>query len=73
MTDPHKPGSKKLPDFDKLTDRIIADTRTSGPSLVIKTNLDPENSTVDNPYYENKKLTDTKEFRDFFEDDSIKQ
>jgi hypothetical protein len=36
--------------------------------LVIKTNLDPEDSTVDNPYYKNKDLTDTKEFRDYFEE-----
>lgn len=72
LTNPKKPGSKKLPDFNKLTDRIIAETRTSGPSLVIKTNLDPQDSTVNNPYFENKKLTDTDEFRNFFEDDSIK-
>ena len=69
MTEPSQPGSKKLPDFDKLTDRIIAEQRASGPTLVIKTNLDPKDSTVDNPYYENKNMTDKNEFRDFFEDD----
>lgn len=68
MTEPSQPGSKNMPDFDKLNDRIIAEQRTSGPTLVIKTNLDPNDSTVDNPYYENNKTTDTKEFRDFFED-----
>lgn len=69
MTEPSQPGSKKMPDFDKLDDRIIAEQRTSGPTLVIKTNLDPKDSTVDNPYYGNDKTTDIKEFRDFFEDD----
>ncbi|KAB2332339.1 hypothetical protein F7731_17210 [Cytobacillus depressus] len=65
------PGSNKLPDFDQLNDRIIAEQRTSGPTLVIKTNLDPKDSTVENPYYENEKTSNTKEFRNFFEDDSI--
>ncbi|KON88417.1 hypothetical protein AF332_17450 [Sporosarcina globispora] len=65
--DPIKPGSKKLPDFEELDDRMIS-KHTSGPTLVIKTNLDPKNSTEDNPYYKNKAESDTKEFRDFFEE-----
>ncbi|MEH7125754.1 hypothetical protein V7122_25625 [Bacillus sp. JJ1532] len=68
MTEPSQPGSQKLPDFDNLNDRIIAPQRSSGPTLVIKTNLDPKDSTVENPYYVNDKSTDMKEFRDFFED-----
>lgn len=65
--DPIKPGSKKLPDFEELDDRMIAG-HTLGPTLVIKTNLDPENSTEDNPYFKNKAETDTEEFRDYFEE-----
>ncbi|WP_066051513.1 hypothetical protein [Robertmurraya korlensis] len=65
--EPRKPGSDKLPDFEQLDDRVIAQ-HTEAPMLVIKTNLDPKDSTVDNPYYKNKNLTDTKEFRDYFED-----
>jgi hypothetical protein len=67
--EPRKPGSDKLPDFEQLDDRVIAQ-HTEAPMLVIKTNLDPKDSTVDNPYYKNKNLTDTKEFRDYFEDKS---
>ncbi|WP_026694324.1 hypothetical protein [Peribacillus kribbensis] len=67
--EPNEPGSKDLPDFNELNDRIIAERRTSGPSLVIKTNLDPGNSTEDNPYYKNEEETDTGEFRKYFEDD----
>ncbi|WP_394583993.1 hypothetical protein [Cytobacillus firmus] len=65
--DPIKPGSQKMPDFEELDDRMIAG-HTSGPTLVIKTNLDPKNSTEDNPYYKNKTETDTEEFRDYFEE-----
>lgn len=65
--DPLKPGSKKMPDFEKLDDRMIA-KHTNEPMLVIKTNLDPKDSTEDNPYYKNKEETDTEEFRDYFEE-----
>jgi hypothetical protein len=61
------PGSKKMPDFKELDDRLIADA-PSKPMLVIKTNLDPKDSTVDNPYYQNLGLTDTEKFRDYFEE-----
>lgn len=65
--EPNKPGSKTMPDFKELGDRLIADA-TSKPMLVIKTNLDPKDSTEDNPYYENLGLTDTDEFRNYFEE-----
>lgn len=65
--DPMKPGSDKLPDFDQLNDRIIA-KHTDQPIFVIKTNLDPKDSTEDNPYFTNKEQTDTKQFRDYFEE-----
>jgi hypothetical protein len=65
--EPNKPGSKKMPDFKELDDRLIADA-TSKPMLVIKTNLDPKDSTVDNPYYQNLGLTDTDKFRNYFEE-----
>ena len=45
MTEPKQPGNKELPDFNELNDRLIAERRTSGPTLVIKTNLDPKDST----------------------------
>lgn len=65
--EPIKPGSKKMPDFNELEDRLIANA-TPEPTLVIKTNLDPKDSTVDNPYYQNTELTDTERFRDYFEE-----
>jgi hypothetical protein len=67
--EPRKPGSEKLPDFEQLNDRVIAQ-HTDAPMLVIKTNLDPKDSTEDNPYYKNKEQTDTEEFREYFEDKS---
>lgn len=69
MTEPNQPGNKEMPDFDKLNDRIIAEQRSSSPTLVIKTNLDPKDSTENNPYLENGKQTNEEEFRDYFEDD----
>ncbi|PWW31804.1 hypothetical protein DFO73_10158 [Cytobacillus oceanisediminis] len=65
--DPLKPGSKQMPDFEELDDRMIA-KHTNEPMLVIKTNLDPKDSTENNPYYKNKEKTDTNEFRDYFEE-----
>lgn len=64
---PNKPGSKELPDFKELEDRLIAEA-PSEPMLVIKTNLDPKDVTEDNPYYRNMGLTDTEQFRDYFEE-----
>lgn len=66
MPEQSHPGNKNLPDFKELNDRIIAEQATSGPTLVIKTNLDPKDSTVDNPYYHNVK--DKKEFKGYFEE-----
>lgn len=60
---------KSMPDFDSLDDRIIADP-PSEPMLVIKTNLDPKDSTENNPYFTNKSDKDTKAFREFFEEGS---
>ncbi|HZH62629.1 MAG TPA: hypothetical protein VEY70_24325 [Metabacillus sp.] len=44
--------NEKLPDFKELDDRLIAEASPS-PSLVIKTNLDKDNITEDNPYATN--------------------
>jgi hypothetical protein len=60
-------GSKQLPDFKELGDRIIAEA-TSEPMLVIKTNLDPKDATEDNPYYQDMGLTNTEQFRNYFEE-----
>jgi hypothetical protein len=67
MSEPIQPGNNKLPDFNELNDRIIAEQSTSGPTLVIKTNLDPKDSTVDNPYYQQEGKGTKKQFRDYFE------
>ncbi|MED3553391.1 hypothetical protein ACTHO0_22095 [Cytobacillus praedii] len=68
MSEPRQPGNQSLPDFNELNDRIIAERRTSGPRLEIKTNLDPKDSTIDNPYLQNKNNTDLKSFRAYFEE-----
>lgn len=65
--EPRKPGNEKMPDFDQLEDRMIAES-PSGPMLVIKTNLDPKDVTENNPYYHNEKIKDPKEFKDYFEE-----
>lgn len=64
-----KKDRNSMPDFDSLNDRLIAE-HTAQPMLVIKTNLDPKDSTVDNPYYTNKELADTEKFRNYFEGDN---
>jgi hypothetical protein len=64
---PNNPGNEELPDFKELEDRLIAEA-PSKPMLVIKTNLDPNDSTEDNPYYRNMGLTNTEQFRDYFEE-----
>ncbi|MCM3765684.1 hypothetical protein [Neobacillus niacini] len=64
---PRQPRNKEMPDFDKLNDRIIADS-PSGPMLVIKTNLDPKNVTDNNPYYDGEDVKDPKEFKEYFEE-----
>jgi hypothetical protein len=61
-----KKKQNQSPDFDSLDDRVIAEP-PSEPMLVIKTNLDPKDSTVDNPYFTNTSQADTKVFREFFE------
>ena len=41
---------------------------TPSPMLVIKTNLDPKDSTENNPYYQGKNTKDPNAFRDYFEE-----
>lgn len=43
----------KLPDFKQLNDRLINEP-SDEPMLVIKTNLDPERITDENPYAKGK-------------------
>lgn len=59
-----KPGNKSLPDFKQLSDRIVAPHPT-GPSLVIKTNLDPKDVTEENPYYDGG--VKSEKFKDYFD------
>ncbi|GHH96619.1 hypothetical protein [Neobacillus kokaensis] len=65
--EPKEPGNKKVPDFDKLNDRIIAEM-PSEPMIVIKTNLDPKNVMDQNPYYQSGEIKDPKEFKNYFEE-----
>ncbi|WP_421384962.1 hypothetical protein ACOJQI_09385 [Bacillus salacetis] len=55
------------PDFDSLDDRMIA-SMPSDPSLVIKTNLDPENVEEENPYFQKENQRDPKKFNDYFKE-----
>jgi hypothetical protein len=64
----NKPKNKKMPDFDKLSDRVIAEP-TASPSLVIKTNLDPKDATENNPYYKGDDEKEDQEFRQYFEEE----
>lgn len=61
-----KKNRHKMPDFDSLDDRLIAE-QPSTPMLVIKTNLDPKDVTEENPYLTNGPKGVTKNFRDYFE------
>jgi len=65
--EPRQPGNNKLPDFDQLNDRIIAE-QPSEPHLIIKTNLDPQDSTENNPYYQGKDTSNPKALKDYFEE-----
>jgi hypothetical protein len=65
--DPNQPGSKALPDFKELNDRIIANP-SSSPQLVIKTNLDPKDPTEENPYVEKGKVSNSEQFNEYFEE-----
>ncbi|MGD7024666.1 hypothetical protein ACQCVK_18950 [Rossellomorea vietnamensis] len=55
------------PNFDSLDDRLIA-SRPSSPSLVIKTNLDHQNSEESNPYYQEGNQQDREKFQNFFKE-----
>lgn len=65
--EPKKPGNKNIPDFKEMTDRVIAEP-ANGPQLVIKTNLDPSDETVENPYFKNDQITDSEQFKEFFKE-----
>lgn len=50
--------NNNLPDFDSLSDRVIAE-HTHQPIFAMKTNLDPKTPSEENPYYKN--VTDNEE------------
>ncbi|MGM7721968.1 hypothetical protein [uncultured Metabacillus sp.] len=54
-----------LPDFKELNDRIIAEPSPS-PSLAIKTNLDSDDITKENPYSTDSRSSS--EFKNFFKE-----
>ncbi|WP_239454492.1 hypothetical protein [Bacillus suaedaesalsae] len=58
-------GNKKMPDFDSLSDRLVAE-HTHEPIFAIKTNLDPKSSSEDNPYYNNVTNSEEKKKLDEF-------
>lgn len=57
-------GNKEMPDFKELNDRIIA-KHSTGPALVIRTNLDEQDATENNPYYNG---LNEKEIKDYFQE-----
>ncbi|APH04649.1 hypothetical protein A9C19_07740 [Bacillus weihaiensis] len=59
-------SNSKMPKFNDLNDRIIAEATTS-PTLVIKTNLDTPNVEKENPYLNEEKEA-TRNFKNFFKD-----
>ncbi len=68
MTEPLQPGNKDLPDFKELDDRIIAERCTSKPVFVLKTNLDPEDPSEENPYFKKGNDKNSEALKDFFDD-----
>ncbi|MFV8828849.1 hypothetical protein [Alkalihalobacterium sp. APHAB7] len=63
-----KQGSQNMPDFNKMSDRMIVEP-TDSPTFVMKTNLDTKDATEDNPYFKEKNKQHTKEFCDYFEEE----
>ncbi|KKI88746.1 hypothetical protein WQ54_30005 [Bacillus sp. SA1-12] len=53
-----------LPDFKELNDRVIAEPSPS-PSIAIKTNLDSDDITKENPYSTSHASS---EFKNFFKE-----
>ncbi len=43
---------------------------SSSPTLVIKTNVDPQDATEENPYYSNSSIDEEEHFRNFFHEES---
>ncbi|WP_423407011.1 hypothetical protein AABM38_14130 [Heyndrickxia sp. MSNUG] len=65
--DQNQPGNEKLPDFKEMSDRIFINPY-SGPQLVVKTNLDPNDATDENPYFKNDNMTDPQQFKEYFKE-----
>lgn len=65
--EPKLTGNKQMPDFNKLTDRIIAE-KSPEPTIVIKTNLDPKDPTENNPYFRQNQIKNPEEFKEFFDE-----
>ncbi len=63
----NKKGTEDVPDFKELSDRVIANPSPE-PFLVIKTNLDPDHPTEENPYFV-KGQSDKEKFSAYFSDD----
>jgi hypothetical protein len=65
--EPNQPGNEKLPDFKEMTDRLFINPY-AGPQLVVKTNLDPNDATEENPYFKNDQMSDTEQFKEYFKE-----
>lgn len=58
----HKNSKSEKADFDSLQDRLINEPSQS-PSIVLKTNLDPDNMKDENPYIDHSHKQDAEEER----------
>ncbi len=59
--------NEKMPDFDSLSDRVIAKPSPQ-PTFALKTNLDPTSPEENNPYYSKESTAkDKKELDEYFE------
>ncbi|WP_407272763.1 hypothetical protein [Radiobacillus sp. PE A8.2] len=61
--------NQNMPKFDDLDDRVIAEG-SQQPAFSMKTSLDPEDPTKDNPYFDNTKQHSKEEiekFKKFFQ------
>ncbi|MGO4886485.1 hypothetical protein ACJ2A9_01895 [Anaerobacillus sp. MEB173] len=68
------PKKNNMPDFDKLTDRIIAEA-PSAPMFSIKTNLDSDDPTENNPYFSKdngKTEAEMNKFKAYFDENEKK-
>ena len=57
-------GNEKMPNFDHLNDRVIADG-TAKPSFSMRTNIDSKGVLEENPYFDKTKNYSEEELEKF--------